>query len=341
VKRILPLLLLCAAAHADETITFDAVGDVMLGSAYPDDTKLPPNDGKDLLAPVAAILGAADVAFGNLEGPLADDGASSKCGPHPKPKSCYAFRVPTRYGQYLKDAGFDVFSLANNHALDMGPPGRESTKKVLDGLGIAHSGEVGDVAHLTVRGVRVAVIAFATYESSYDLLDLDAARAAVAAAKKDADVVVVSFHGGAEGPKYQHVPDGMETYFDEPRGDLRKFTHAMIDAGASLVVGSGPHVVRGMELYAGHLIAYSLGNFATWQSMNLEGPSGLSMILEVRLGADGSFRGATIHPVKQLFPGGPLPDDAKQIIPIVRDLTTADFPKTGVKIADDGTVTAP
>jgi poly-gamma-glutamate capsule biosynthesis protein CapA/YwtB (metallophosphatase superfamily) len=313
----------------------------MLGSTFPDDKKLPPNDGKDELTPVAALLAGADVVFGNLEGPLVDGGVSAKCGPHPKAKSCYAFRVPTRYGQYLKDAGFNVFSLANNHALDFGDAGRVSTEETLDALGILHTGRVGDVAHLVVRGKKVAVIAFATYGSSYDLLDLAAARAAIADAKKDADVVIVSFHGGAEGPKYQHVPNGPETYFDEPRGDLRLFTHAAVDAGASLVVGSGPHVVRGLELYAGHLIAYSLGNFATWQSMNLEGPSGISLVLRVTLGADGSFRGAKIQPTKQVFPGGPLPDADAAIIPIVRDLSTTDFGAGAPKIADDGTVSAP
>src|SRR5262245_20843942 len=108
-RRLLPcaLLLLTVPAHADEEITFSAVGDVMLGSAFPDEKNLPPEDGAGRLAELAPLLSAADITFGNLEGPLADSGETKKCGSK-KTKKCYVFRVPTRYGKYLKDAGFKV-----------------------------------------------------------------------------------------------------------------------------------------------------------------------------------------------------------------------------------------
>src|SRR5262245_14789225 len=119
VRWLVPAVLLLVArpALADDSITFSAVGDVMLGSAFPDEEGLPPDDGAGLLAEVTPLLAAADIAFGNLEGPLTDGGVSTKCGPPPKAargkkkkhrgpqpgRSCYAFRVPTRYGKYLKD----------------------------------------------------------------------------------------------------------------------------------------------------------------------------------------------------------------------------------------------
>ncbi len=329
------------APAAGEPITIAAVGDVMLGSTFPEDepVQLPPEDGARELGEVAPILSAADLAFGNLEGPMLEGGTSTKCR---KPgTTCYAFRVPTRYGRYLREAGFRAMSLANNHAGDFGAAGRASTRRVLDALGIGHSGEIGDVAHLTVKGRRVSVIAFAICDGCYDLNDLEAARKAVAELAAASDLVVVSFHGGAEGAAYQHVPYGPEEFLGENRGDLRTFTHAMVDAGAAIVLGSGPHVVRGMEVYRGRLIAYSLGNFATYGRFNLSGPNGLSLVLEARLGADGTFLAGKIHPVKQSKPGGPRLDPAGEIIPKVRELSRADFGDSAVRIDADGSLRPP
>jgi hypothetical protein len=336
----------------DAGFTFAAVGDVMLGSTFPDETgkSLPPDDGRHVLDEVAPVLARADIAFGNLEGPLVDGGVSSKCGPAPspakkrknaKPKSCYAFRVPERYGQYLKDAGFDVMGLANNHAMDFGEEGRQSSLRTLDALGILHTGPVGEVAHLEVHGVRVAIIGFATYAHGNDLNKLPAAEALVAGEAKKSDVVIVSFHGGAEGATRTHVPVGAEMFYGENRGDLRRFTHAMVDAGAALVFGHGPHVVRGMEMYKGRLIAYSLGNFATYGGMNLLGPTGIACILEVAFGPDHKMSGARVVPTMQPMPGGPRLDAERRVIPMLRDLSRADFGGAAVTIDDDGAIAPP
>ncbi len=327
-----------ATEDADE-ITFAAVGDVMLGSTWPDDSGLPPEDGAYLLKEVEPILQAADVTFGNLEGPMLEGGVSEKCPPDKL--NCYAFRVPTRYGRYLKEAGFDVMSLANNHALDFGGQGRASSKRTLDSLGIEHSGDIGDIAHLTVKGKKIALIAFATYPHSYNLNNLDEARRVVASLAASNDLVVVSFHGGAEGATRQRVPQGAEIFFSENRGDLRSFSHAMIDAGAALVIGHGPHVVRGMEVYKKHLIAYSLGNFATYGRFNLSGPLGLSLILTARLGKDGSFLGGSVEPVKQVKPGGPRLDPRGEIIPVLRQLSSGDFGANAVRVGEDGRLSPP
>ncbi len=321
-------------------IVFHAVGDIMLGTEFPKPAGLPPDDGASLLREVAPVLRSADVAFGNLEGPLADRGTSAKCGPRSEGR-CYAFRVPTRYGRWLKEAGFAVLSLANNHAGDFGVAGRESTRRTLDALGIAHSGEPGDIARLVVKGRRVALVAFATSDATYDLRDLDAARRVVSELAATSDIVIVSMHGGAEGASRQHVPQGAEEFLGEDRGDLRVFTHAVVDAGAALVVGSGPHVVRGMEVYRGRLIAYSLGNFATYGAFNLSGPTGLSLILEVRLGPDGAFRSGLIHPARQVKPGGPRLDPSGEVIRIVRELSREDFGPSTVVVGVDGSLLPP
>ncbi|MEW6729752.1 MAG: CapA family protein [Acidobacteriota bacterium] len=322
-----------------DSIVFAAVGDIMMGSTYPGDGCLPPNDGADMLAEITPILSAADIAFGNLEGPMIDGGVSSKCGP--KSRNCYAFRVPTRYGKYLKEAGFDIMSLANNHASDFGSAGIESSKRVLDSLGIAHAAEVGDIAYLNVKGKKIAVIAFATNNVSYNLNDIELSKRVVAETATKADIVVVSFHGGGEGATRQNVPHGPEIFLGEQRGDLRKFTHAVIDAGADLVIGHGPHVVRGMEIYKDRLIAYSLGNFATYCYFSLVGPNGLSLILEANIGLDGKFLGGRIHAAKQLKPGGPRLDPQGEVISMIRQLSQQDFSSGAVLVKEDGLLSLP
>ena len=324
-------------------IVITAVGDVMLGTTFPDETGglLPPNDGADLLAEVTPILKRGDIVFGNLEGPLVDgDVPSPKC----RGKAvghCFAFRVPTRYGAHLKAAGFKVMGLANNHAMDFGLEGRTSSRQTLEAQGIAHTGELGDIAHLTVRGEKIAIIAFATYPGAYNLLDLDAALQAIRQARAESDLVIVSFHGGGEGATRQHVLAGDETFLGEDRGDLRRFTHAAIGAGAGMVIGSGPHVVRGMEIYQGKLIAYSLGNFATYGPFNLSAENGISLILEAHLAPDGSLISGQVYPVKQEKPGGPRLDAAMAILPILRNLSQSDFGPNGVVVGPRGELLLP
>ena len=290
------------APLSNEIITIAAVGDIMLGSTSINDTFLPPNDGRDSLKAVTPILTAADIAFGNLEGPLVDGGISTKCPPPkplkpgelPKPIRCFAFRSPTRYGKYLKEAGFDILSIANNHASDFGDQGRVSTRKVLDGFGLAHAGSNRSNLAMTVvesKGKKVAFIGFAHNAISPNVNELDAAAQLVASAKKKADLVVVSFHGGAEGEAAQNVPRATEIFVGEKRGNLPLFAKTVIDAGADLVLGHGPHVLRGVEIYKDRLIVYSMGNFATYGMFNLKGAQGLTGIFEIRLGFDGRFVG--------------------------------------------------
>ncbi len=321
-----------------EQITIAAVGDIMLGSPFPDDTRMPPNDGADLLKSVTPILSAADIAFGNLEGPIVDSGTSAKCSPNST--KCFAFRVPTRYGKYLKAAGFDVMSVANNHAGDFGEAGRVSTQKVLDEQGIKYAGSLqATTAYLDAKGRRIAVIGFGHNNGMPSVNDLANARQLVTAATKKADIVIVSFHGGAEGINAQHVPNRPEIFLGENRGNLPAFTHAVIDAGADLVLGHGPHVLRGMEIYKDRLIAYSLGNFCTYGWFKLEAETALTAILEVKIGLDGKFISGNIHNAHQEGRGIPVLDNTGDSIKKVRDLSIGDFGTGAPKINADGTIT--
>jgi poly-gamma-glutamate capsule biosynthesis protein CapA/YwtB (metallophosphatase superfamily) len=311
-----------------------AVGDVMLGSSFPEGL-LPPDDGAASLATVAPLLRDADLTFINLEGPLCDNGETKKCR---KGGNCYAFRVPTRYGDYLKDAGVDLASTANNHSGDFGELCRRESEATLDKLGIAWSGPAGTVATVERNGLRIAMVGFHTSANCNYVNDTASAAAFVRSVKQSHDLVVVSFHGGAEGAKALNIPQGAELFFGENRGNLRLFTHAVIDAGADLVLGHGPHVVRAMEFYKDHLIVYSMGNFATYGSFNLKGPQGLGMVVDVEMDSQGRFRSGRILPTRQEGRGIPQPDPSGEVIPLVRRLSGEDFPETGAQIGTDGTI---
>jgi poly-gamma-glutamate capsule biosynthesis protein CapA/YwtB (metallophosphatase superfamily) len=320
--------LVLVAAPAEPFLRLRAVGDVMLGTTVPEG-KLPPDEGAHLLDGVTALLNDADLTFANMEGPLCDSGTSSKCR---KGGNCFAFRTPTSYAKYLEAAGIDLASTANNHAGDFGEACRRETEAALDARKIAWSGPKETVARVTFKGKKVALIGFHTSASCNDVNDLATAKKLVAAARADSDFVIVSFHGGAEGTNATHVKNGSERYLGENRGDLKAFTHGVIDAGADLVLGHGPHVVRAMELYKDRLIAYSLGNFATYGRFDLSGSLGYTVMLEVSLSEEGRFAGGKLISTKQEGKGVPMPDETNRGAKLVRSLTLQDFPRTGVRI---------
>ncbi|MGQ0507896.1 MAG: CapA family protein [Myxococcaceae bacterium] len=312
-----------------------AAGDVMLGTEIPEGN-LPPDDGATSLEAVASLLQDADLTFLNLEGPLCDNGESKKC---PRPtNTCYAFRSPTRYGKYIEAAGVDFVSTANNHSGDYGESCRRETEATLDSLGIKWSGPPGSVAKLQKNGLKIALIAFHTSAACNYLNDHGAAVAMVKAAAAESDVVIVSFHGGAEGAKALAVPEGKEMFHGENRGDLRVFTKKMVDAGADLILGHGPHVLRGLEVYKERLIVYSMGNFATYGRFDLSGNLGVGMIVETSLAPDGKFLSGRIIPTVQEGRGIPKPDPSARAVKLVRRLTTEGFPELGPVIEDDGTI---
>jgi hypothetical protein len=331
------------ATPSADSITIAAVGDVMLGSPFPNDSRMPPNDGADILKAVTPILSAADIAFGNMEGPIIDGGVSEKCGtPKPgEPIRCYAFRMPTRFAKNLKAAGFDVMSVANNHASDFGDAGRASTRKALDELGIKHAGSDRvqySTTYLDVKGLKVAFVGFAHNNIVPNVNDLVTARRLVQEADKKADIVVVSFHGGAEGTGAQNVPKQTELFLGEKRGNLPLFAHTVIDAGADLVLGHGPHVLRGMEIYKDRLINYSLGNFATYGWFRLQAETALTVILEARLDRNGKFLGGKLNSARQEGLGIPVLDESGAAVKKIRALSQVDFGPAAPTISDDGTI---
>ena len=147
--------------------------------------------------------------------------------------------------------------------------------QTLADAGIHHSGLERDYASFESKGLRIALVAFAVTKNSNMLLDYESSAKTIAECTESHDIVIVSFHGGAEGQDVMHLPFAEEEYYGEPRGDVVKFSRMMVDAGADLILGHGPHVVRAMERYKDRLIAYSLGNFATYYGISVDGVKGV------------------------------------------------------------------
>lgn len=314
-------------------ISITAVGDMMLGTDYPEN-HLPDDDGVGFLAEVAKILSSADITFGNLEGALLDGGKpGKKCS---NPGSCYLFRSPRRYVHHFRVAGFDVLSLANNHARDFDEAGRTSSMDAITAAGMHHSGRVDDFASLTANDLKIAFLAYAVTKNSNLLLDYELAFATVTRFAASHDIVVVSFHGGAEGVGATNIPFAEEEYYGEPRGDVVWFARGVVDAGADLVIGHGPHVVRGIERYNGRLIAYSLGNFATYYGISVAGIKGIAPILTVTLDGEGAFVAGRIVSTVQTRPAGPSIDAQQRALNLIRGLSIEDFGEAGIRFLPDG-----
>jgi hypothetical protein len=314
-------------------ISIASVGDMLIGTDYPEN-HLPDDDGVGFLADVTPVIAAADVAFGNLEGVLVDGGEpGKKCS---NPKACYLFRSPTHYADHFRSAGFDVLSLANNHARDFGEEGRTSSMAAISARGMRHTGREGDFAVMEINGISIAFLAYAVTKNSNMMLDYKFAFDTVATFSKRHDIVVVSFHGGAEGTDVTHVPFAAEEYYGEPRGDVVWFARGVVDAGADLVIGHGPHVVRGVERYKGRLIAYSLGNFATYYGISVAGIRGIAPILTTTLDGNGLFVDGVITSTVQLRPAGPSIDPGQRALKLIRGLSIDDFGNPGIRFQSDG-----
>ncbi|WP_433283692.1 CapA family protein [Micromonospora sp. CA-244673] len=320
----------------EKSISLTATGDVIMGNAP---SRLPANGGKGFFDDVKAAL-KGDLVMGNLEEPLTDDTGAGKCGP--KPKNCYQFRAPPGWAAHLRSAGFQLLNQANNHGYDYGQQGYENTQSALEAHGLKHTGAPGEITVVDVKGVKIAVAGFSSYPWSNSLVDINAAKQVITMAKGMADLVVVQVHMGAEGADRTRVKPGTEMFFGENRGDPIRFSHAVIDAGADLVIGHGPHVLRGMEFYKGRLIAYSLGNFAGGgKSLNSSGRLGWGGVLKVSLTAKGRFVGGQFTSTAMNSVGRPAVDGQDRGLGLVREVSRADFPTSGAKLDGSGKISAP
>lgn len=323
-----------AAAHRARptTVTIAAVGDTDLGTTG----DLAPSPAT-YLDGVRSVL-RAEIGFFNLEGTLGT-GSSSKCAP--SEADCYAFQGPPSDADVYRADGFTVANSANNHSHDYGALGVEQTSAALHSAGIVQAGLPGQIGVVRVGSVKVAFVDFAPYTSTNDLLDQATARQLIRRAKRITPVVVVYMHAGAEGAGADHVTGQEEHYLGEDRGNPERFAHAAVDDGASAVIASGPHVLRGMQFYRGHLIAYSLGDFAGYENFATDGVLGLSGVLHLRLSPKGAFVRASWTSVRLDVAGRPSVDPAHSSAAFVNALSRADFGAAAAVISPTGTIEQP
>ena len=312
-------------------VTIAMTGDIMTGSILPT-PNMPPNDGRDTFIDCAKLLQSADVACGNLEGVLGDSGKPRKA---PGPLS-FSFMMPTKSVQLLVDAGYDFLGIANNHINDFYPVAIQSTIKILrdNGIGVAGTRDC-ETCIREINGVKYGFCAFGHESYTLRTQDKTTVTRIVKKLRSECDIVIVCFHGGSEGVSERHLPYGTEYFHGADRGNLREFAHLCIDSGADIVYGHGPHVCRAMELYKGHLIAYSLGNFATPRGMKLDGPTSYAPLLIVKL-QGGKFAEGQIHPFIQYRDKGPRVDKSGAVIKEIQSLSNEDIKDNELVIADDG-----
>lgn len=320
-----------------DTISIIAVGDIMMGTNFPNKSYLPADSGNLLWKSVGPLLKDADLTFGNLEGVILDDGGEAKkCK---NPKACYLFRTPDHLSRHFVQNGFDLLSLANNHANDFGSTGRKNTQKVLDSIGIAFAGSIElPSTQFSKKRVRIGMVAVSPNKGT--LLIHDEAKILDIVKQLDSlnDIVIVSFHAGAEGAKNKHVTRKREYYYGEDRGNVYEFSHRMIDHGADLLIGHGPHVPRAMEIYKDRIIAYSLGNFLTYGRFNLRGANGEAPLLKLWVTPEGKFLSGKIESFYQDYSLGPRPDKKLRAFKSIKKLTQEDFPETPLTFDDSGRI---
>ena len=329
------IILVSITLHAD-SLTVTCVGDIMMGSSYPSNN-LPPDSGRILFKDVADILRSADLTLGNLEGTLLTGGVCTK---KIEKGRCYAFRTPPYFVDNLATAGFDYLNLANNHMNDFGQGGISSTMNTLKNAGLACGGPHGSTGEFVVRGMSVVIVSFATSPNAHTIFQIEEAQRIVAEHARSHDITIVSFHGGGEGLKYLHTRDTFEYFMGWPRGNVVQFARAVIDSGADLVWGHGPHVPRALEVYKDRLIAYSLGNFCTW-GFNLGDERGLAPILEVDMDSTGRFLSGSIHSAEQRTYTSLRVDTLHRAARLIKKLSLEDFAQSTPLISEDGTISIP
>lgn len=320
-----------------DTLSIIGVGDIMIGTNFPNTSYLPADSGKYMLAGVKDILIDADLTFGNQEGVILNEGGTQKnCS---NPDVCYIFRSPEYLAQHYVDAGIDLMSLANNHAGDFGDEGRSNTMKVLDSLGIHHAGQLTHPFKIFEKdNITYGFAAFSPNYGTQSINNIPEAVAIIQHLDSLSDIVIVSFHGGAEGKAFQHVTRETEIFYGENRGNVYKFSHTLIDAGADIIFGHGPHVARAVEVYKNRFISYSLGNFATYGRFNLSGESGLAPIAKIKVSNKGEFIEGKIISAVQRNGGIPEIDEKNLAALKIKELTESDFPESKIIIDLEGNI---
>jgi hypothetical protein len=327
---------------AQRTVSVIGVGDIMMGTSYPDTPAgayMPPDSGRKLFEDVTPYFKTADIVFGNLEGVLLNKGGSpKKCS---NPTTCYLFRMPEYYMQNLTDAGFNLINIANNHTHDFGRDAALNTYKILTEAGMQVVGleDVCEYAIFELDSIRYGFCGFAPNTGTVRINNYARVREIITHLDSLTDIIIVSFHGGAEGAAHNRVTRKGETFLGENRGNVYEFAHLCIDLGADIIFGHGPHVPRAVELYKDRFIAYSLGNFCTPYKVNRNGNGGYAPIVKVITDSTGKFINGELKSAVQGDRTGPKYDAQQICIKEIKKLTDLDYTNGELDISPEGMLT--
>lgn len=297
-----------------------------------------------LLAPLVPLVADADIVMLNVESAIGEGPFLRKCGPGST--SCFAFRSPLEAAPALRAVAPDasvVGNIANNHARDAGPAGFVATRRHLERAGVSVTGaDTLATPVVTENGDTVAFLGFYTSAESPDARDLAAVRRHVARAKRRWPVVIVTTHMGAEGIAAQRTRDAKEIFLGRiDRGNPVAFARTAIDAGASVVFGHGPHVLRAAEWHGDRIAFHSLGNLLTYGPFSNGEPINRGAVACVVLGPDGGVREAAVRSTQQLAPGVLVADTRHRAAFLMDSLGRLDFPRNGVRFDRQGRAMIP
>ena len=292
-------------------------------------------DPRTLLSPLRPLVLDADILLLNVEGAIGLGRLDErKC--RRGSSNCYAFRQPPAAARALREIGGDarvVGNVANNHARDAGDGGLKETVRHLRRAGVHVTGDDTIATPVVVgHGDSVGFLGYST-SGGPDPRDLDAVKRHVARAATRFQRVVVTMHMGAEGADAQRTPNKTEIFLGSiDRGNSVAFAHAAVDAGADLVIGHGPHVMRAIEWRDNSLIAYSLGNLVTYGPFTLRDPQNRGAILCAILGTKGRVDAAVLRSTVQRPPGHVSRDSSGRAAWLVDSLSRLDFPQTRARM---------
>ena len=295
------------------------------------------DDPDALVAPLRPLFADANLVVLNVETAIGSGPARTKCGP--RSQNCYAFRGPINAAAALRSLGDStavvVGNVANNHARDAGPDGYVATMRHLQDAGILVTG--ADTLATAVRigdSLTVGVIGFYTGDILADARNLNAVRRHVARAVEQYRIVIVTAHIGAEGIGAQRTRDSTEWFLASriDRGNPVAFARTAFEAGATLVIGHGPHVLRAAEWYDDDRLAiYSLGNLLTYGPFSNVEPINRGAVACVDL-AGRRVIGADIRPTVQRAPGVVSYDYTRRALTLIDSLSVLDFPTRGARV---------
>jgi len=310
----------------EPVISIAAVGDVNFGSDYPSQN-IPDKGSRDFFSHCKKIIKSADIGFCNLETVICNGGSPAK---NINEKNTFVFRSPPEMVKVLLDAGFDVVSIANNHIMDFGVYGLQQTKKILKDNQIQYVSADGEIAQLFVKGTKICFTGFSFSYGKRSITNYDNVFREIEEISKNCDILVVSFHAGAEGVGATRTQNKTEIFCGENRGNSVLLAHGAIDSGADLILMHGPHVPRAIELYKGKLIAYSLGNFVNY-GWTLKGETKIAPLFLIELYQNGTVKQINIHSFIQQRPGYPEFDRNNSAFKLIKKLTEADIKNDGLQ----------